>query len=535
MQATPLTEKTLQSPLKPLHQTLLLLGLNLFWRLIWLPFNQGTYTDGILQISMFDKSLGLTFWPPLYPLIVVPLGFFPPLGAEGAGRLVSLIAGTLTIIPLESITRRLFGRRAALMAVLAYTASPDPLRWSLQVMTDAPFMALFTASLASLVISWEALWPAEFDQGGTKRERDSIAGLQWLLLASLLGALATLTRYQGILLVPPIALLAWRARGVRAPMMGGAMPPLVLAGLPWLMVPLWILRGGTSSIEAHFSQIGDRTSAGSSVDTLLNYWYVFEQFILDSPYFITYGIFGFFLFGLFRTQFTTVRIRWSAYAGLYFALALICVQSVFQSFQSRYLLPLVPLVCMMAGHGMAVWERRCANNPARFWMLAGPALAYGILFSALVAFYQGEPFIDIKQAGKALRDLPEGTRIATTESFNPRIFAPKLHYWSGGRKMLPFGSFSLQPGDVVVLPSCYGGWERYQELKRNVTDVYKVEELGVFNHNAYPLMPDIMEDPMTHQNPLAMYLRYKRQRFETTVYKILGYATADPAASGSIK
>lgn len=551
----------LQSSLEPRQIILILVGVNLVWRLMWLPMSQGAYTDGILQIDMFRS--GLTYWPPLYALLVRTIAWAPGLGLERAGQFISVLAGTLTVIPVAVIAQRLFGMRAALFAMLAYTCSPTALRWSVQVMTDAPFMAFWMFSLCAMVLAAEAYWPELFVQPGEeKRARDMKLGGQWLLLASLTGALASLTRYQGIFLLPPAALLAWRTSlphvagrdesGEPAGKGNGAAAkqepaPAGPAGMawwmtvaPWGLVPLWILRRGPGPLLIHFAQIGDRAEAGSLLQTFLNYWYYFEQFVLMSPYFLTYGIFGFCVYGLFRTQYKTTRIRMSAYTAIYLTLTILVLHSVFQAFQSRYLLPLVPLACIGAGHGMAVWQKRCMENRGRFLMLAAPALIFGLLFSSLVAFYQGTPFIDIKEACQYVKTLPAGGEVFTTEFYNADVPTPKVQYWTGRDRVFLLGSeVQPKPGDYIIMPSLYGGlgvagWKQYQQVKKEIEMLMPAKKLQSFAYISYPLLPDIMEEPVTHVNPLAWYLRYMRQNFETTVFQVVAPGTPpepQPAAA----
>ncbi len=504
-----------------------LLGVNALWRLAWLPASRGAYTDGILQIDLWRN--GLTYWPPLYATLTRLFVLVPGMDLEAAARGLSLVAGTLAVAPLLAIARRLFGDRAALLAAICYTVSPIPLRWSLQVMTDATFAALWMGCLAALTIAASARWPQLFDPGPSAPTPRPDEASKWFLLASLAGALAMLTRYQGILLLPLVALVVWRSgRGAEGPSSAGKYHP-ALIGLPWVVVPLWFLRQGWAPLEMHLAQIGERTSPGSTAQTLLNYWYVFEEFVLDGPYFVTYGIFGFFLYGLFRAQFATPRLRLSGWVALYLALSLLALQSVFQAFQSRYLLPLVPLVCIAAGHGLAVWERRCKERPLRFWGLAGPAWSYGLVFSSLVAFYQGSPFVDIKEAARWVsREAEPGARLVSTERYNRQIGPAKVVFWSRrevGWLPAVLEAEALLPGDYVILPSFYGGlaaggWREYQTLKRDLVTRYGAQTVYVAPYVTYPLLPDIMEEPLTHTNPLWWYLRYQPQRFETTVLRI---------------
>lgn len=495
--------------------------LNFFWRLVFLPFSDAAYTDGVLQIDMFGR--GLTYWPPLYAILTRLVAQIPGLELESAARLLSMIFGSIAVIPTGLIARQLFGQRAAVFACLVYLASPIPLRWSMQVMTDAPFMAIWMGSLAFTLQGCQKIWPELFDQAKEKTPVDLKAGGQCLLLGALAGALATLTRYQGIFLFPVGCLVALAAGRTALSAKERPGMPMGVSILPWLVVPIWILRNGLDSVQVHLEQISQRSSAGTWSQTLLNYWWYLEEFVLDSPYYLTWSVFGFFLYGLFRIQYTTKRIRLSAWAALYLSAAIFGMHAVFQAFQTRYLLPLVPLVCVIAGHGLSVWQRRCAERPGRFWMLAGPAFAYAILFSSLVAFQQGTPFLDIKQAGEYLRNLPEDTRIFSTEIYNRKIGAAKLEFWSGGRKIeyLAEGQ-PLAEGDYIVLPSVYGspqggGWLKYSELRRIILSSAPTTEVQQFAYVSYPLLPDIMEEPETHVNPLAFHLRYFRQNFQTSV------------------
>lgn len=497
-------------------------AVNLLWRLIFWPISQGSYTDGVLQINMFAYELG--FWPPLYALITRLLSWIPALGLEGAGRLVSLVFGVLVIFPLGSVARRLFGFRAALWAMVAWTVSPMALRWSLQAMTDMPMTFFWMASLASLVIGVEFYLPGLFPNN-EDRIADPRQGNQWLLIASLCGAMATLTRYQGILLLVPLAWAAWKL----IPLGRGATKnyhPLVTLA-PWLAVPAWVLGRGLGQIQDHLAQFSERAAPEFLPSLIQIYWNYFESFVLISPYFLTYGLFGFFLYGLFRTQWTTARLRWAAWVSLFLALCILVLQSRFAAFQARYLLPLVPLVCLFAGHGMATWERRQKGRPWRKWGVILPAVGYGLIFSLLVAVWQGGAFLDIKQATQYVIDemnLPVEQVIFTNEVYNAKIGPAKVKFWSGGEHRVELlGSYQPMPGDVIILSSAYGGGVMASRRVREqlMTKLPARVVRKPFARFARPLLPDIMQEPGTHPNPLAWHFRYQRQYFETTVLEVL--------------
>lgn len=499
------------------------IGINILWRLVFLGANQGAYTDGILQIDMF--RLGASFWPPLYALLTRLLSWIPGLGLEGAGRLVSLICGVLVLGPLLAIARRLFGLRAAFWALAAWTATPLALQWSLQVMTDMPFTLFWMATLAALIMAVEGYLPGLFPQGEAAATADPKKGAQWLTIASVCGALSTLTRYQGIFLLPPLVLAAWRLARVGRTLAGRAAAAPWLALLPWVAVPAGLFRM-LSSLLVHGRQISERTGL-TPWDTLVNYWDIFENFLLKSPYFMTYGIFGFFIYGLFRIQWSTARLRWAGWLSLYLALGILGLQAVFLSFQARYLLPLLPLACLYAGHGLATWERHTAGHPLRRWGLMLPALGWGLFFSAMVGVYQGNPFKDVKEASLYVRglNLPEGRRVFANEIYNPakNLYTIKTGFWTGrAGGVLPLGAQPLRPGDILIISSRdAGGMAPYHRLLADLQQL-PARRLGrPFSRVAYPLITDLMQEAGTEQNPLAFVYRYRRQVFETSVLEVL--------------
>jgi hypothetical protein len=433
---------------------------------------------------------------------------------------------------------------------LAYTVSPLALRWSLQVMTDATFCALWMSALAAALSAAHRLWPDLFDSGGEAPKPNPVSGMRWLLGASAFGAMATLTRYQGVLLAPILFAIAWRARGVeRAADRRGDLPYWATL-LPWALVPAWLLVGGAGQFRSHLAQFGQRTAPGSPIATALNYYNYFEEFVLTWPYYMTWGLFAFMLYGLFRTRFETRRLALSGWAAVYLALSLLALQSMFQAFQIRYLLPLLPLACAACGHGMAVWERKCEGRRARFRAPAAAALIYAVAIASFTAYYQSAPFRDLKSAARTLREieLPEGARIFTNESYNAEIGAAKLRFWFGPAEYERIGFRLPKPGDIVVVSSVYGdGIEATprgflalcEEIERGVWRVMGATQenyllptsLGSFHHSLYPIFPDVMAVPGTHPNPLARHYRYQRQRFLTRIYRVTDRLPETPPPS----
>jgi 4-amino-4-deoxy-L-arabinose transferase-like glycosyltransferase len=607
------------------------LAFNAIFRLALIRQNAGEYTDGILQITQFERAD--SFWPPLYTALVWVVRM---MGVEAilAGRLVAVASSVLLVLPLWSLARSWSGRRAALFTVALYTVSPLALRWSLHVMTDVPFLLFFHLACAALLGSAARL---KAEKENKTSQADPAYGaaasagnrLAW---ATLWAVLATLTRYQGLMLVPLVGwvlVLVWRRRGA-----GRAAATAIQ--LAWLALPAWLLyqRFG------HIGQVAER-QAGDWAKTLLNYWNLFEMFLYILPYAVTLPVFAFFVIGLVRGSVDGVDkvdavdgvdgpvkpetgptyeggegqtregqtwkgptregqtwkgptregptwkgptregqtwkgptregptwegqslarppVRWLL---LYVALAVLAAQSVFQSFLTRYLLPLLPLLLTCAGAGMARMERFLASeaNPSRRragrWLsplTVGVTMVWPLGFGLASVFLQRGAFEDLYAAGRMIRDrMPPSAKVYSNESYKPNMNGIKLAFASGRRvEMIPdipalesamrqgqsqreilekwgsgmadaAGVPRMEPGSVVALHSAYGGPAGMAFLEALLSRRYKLKPVpgGYFESRIVPLFPDIMQEPGTHQNPLAWGLRYQPQEFQTRLYVV---------------
>jgi len=139
-------------------------------------------------------------------------------------------------------------------------------------------------------------------------------------------------------------------------------------------------------------------------------------------------------------------------------------------------------------------------------------------------------FGDIKEAGEFLRTLPGSTPIYSNEMYKTNITGNKLAFYSGKpiRHVdiipLPDGRIALDPppppGAILCLHSAYGGMHVFQQLLPHLQRHYNLTELKRCYAYIVPLLPDVMEEPVSHQNPLAWFFRYQKQRFYTVIYQI---------------
>jgi len=515
--------------LPPRRALALFLLANAALRLALLPLNQAEYTDGVLQITQSAEPTAL--WPPLYGWLAAALARLPRIEPLYAGRLISALAGVLGLIPLWRLARRAGGPRAALFCAFLYTLAPVSLRWSGRMMSDSLFAALFWAALER----WSAAWPPAL--GRLRAEAAALRARQLdlrLAAAAAFTAAATLTRYQGILLLPLIA-FSWVWLAVAAARARRRAPGADAPGLPWralaafallFAAPVWARLQGV----AHGQQFSDRLGGtlGSALQVIsLNG----EAFLALTPYFLTYPVAFWALLGLTRRG-GGARARAALLAALYLGAAVLTLQAAFSSFQERYLLPWLGILWVWGGVGLAWARAALARRPRVFSAALGVTLAWSAMFALAVLVLQREAFGDYAAAGRWLRrHAPEGAAIYSTELYNAglggrRIATNKIRFFSGraveyfdpaGQTGAPSPA-ALRPGDLVCLHSVYPSpaAERWMREGWNVEPVFEAQSVIV------PLLPDIMAQPGTAQNPTAWMWRYTPQAFSTTIWRVKG-------------
>jgi len=505
-----------------------LLALALAPRLALIGLNSAEYTDGILQINAFQY--GFPLWPPLYTLAVkfVALAVGDPVIA---GRLVSILAGSLLVVPIYLAAHRLAGRRAAVYAVLFWLVNAVAGRWSLRVMSDMLFALLFFWSSVLFLRFIETGLPFDRREGpALEDERTTLDSAGTLFVANLLGALALLTRLQGILLMIPgllaiIAFLRARRGGVRIHEFAALAGSIVA----WIAALAWFAR----LLPAHGAQTAGRAS-DALFPTLLSYGYLAECFVLLLPYFITIPVFVLCLVGV--GLFLAGDRRGFLFALIFLALGalLIGIQAVFQAFQERYLLPLIPFMTVLAGAAAARWEA-VARRPAFVRAALVVVLLYSFGWMAGSLALQRDAFGDLKRAAVFCRTLPAGARIFSNESYDalrdrPDVAAVKMTFWANRPVRTLTDPTVLQSGDYVCLHSFYGGLSDYPTLRPSLRlprqlallrERFELEEVDWFQSGLVPLLPDITENPDLHASPAWWIYRYAPQRFRTVVLRIV--------------
>ncbi|MEW6235895.1 MAG: glycosyltransferase family 39 protein [Candidatus Omnitrophota bacterium] len=475
--------------------------ISLLIKLALIGLNQGEYTDGVIQLQLWDSPV--VFFPPGYSAAAWLANL-----AVGdlliAGKLVSILASIASLMVMYKLARRILeNEREAFWAVMFLALSPIFDRWSLRMMTDSLFCLMFLVG-CSILLTNEKPCPKHL--------------LAWTGLASLV-------RYQGFFFLPFVFYLI-----VRKGLGGAAWRNLAgwaAALIPWVVMAWWIgIRG-----FGHFGQYAERASYSLWISLLLYYSW-FEAFVLYWPWAVTYSLFILGVAGiwtLWRGGEKEKRfIQFAAFAAFAFLIA----QSGFLSFQYRYLLPLVPLWCLASARGWTRLGQAIRSDKMRM-VLGGLALLNLALMTAGVLYLQRATFGDLAQSARALQTVGKGSRVLSDEIYRNGVYNVKMRFWSGREMEYYFynpiaESYIVKPqeGDIVVLHNTYSDLEA--EYKR-LSERFSLAVIGRWTHQpnegsymTIPLLPDIMVEPRTPltSNPSCMAFRFQPQRYISVLLRL---------------
>ena len=189
-------------------------------------------TPRIFGAPQFEK-------PPLFYWLAC--ASFTVLGrGETAARLPGALAATLLVLVTAAFGRRAFGARAGLLAGLVLATGVLIAVDARLMLTDVVFAVFVCGACLAL---WRAIEPAATGAG------------RWLALAAIASALATLTKGPLGLLVPALALAAWRLARGPGPRVGArawlaAAALWLVIAVPWYAV--MVARHGPEYLRAFF-------------------------------------------------------------------------------------------------------------------------------------------------------------------------------------------------------------------------------------------------------------------------------------------
>lgn len=486
---------------------------SLILKMLLLQWNRGEYTDGIIQLQLWDSLI--VFFPPGYSALVYLMSFAVP-DLVLAGRAVSILASVATLIVFFMLARDLLDNvRQAEWATLLLALSPVFNRWSIRVMTDSLFCLGFVLCTYMLMLLLN---------GKSKR---------LCYLIGLVG-LFSLVRYQAFFFIPFIAYMLYKKRDLwKQTTALGTIKSTVIALSPWLILIWWIFYRGFG----HQEQFAERASNGF-MQTLIGYWSMFETFVLYYPWAVTYSVFVCGVVGISAFCYgNSAQKRFVQFFGIA-AIVFLIVQSAFLSFQYRYLLPLIPLWCLLAGSGICRITEFIQHSSWR-WMVYGIVVCNLILMTSAVLYFQRAAFADLVDSALFLQDNYKDARVFSDETYGSHADNIKMKYWSG-REILPLDKHlnDLLAGDLIVLHNAYTplenlpslpylSMEKLKKMLQEKFDIVQINQWSAANspekYSIFPLLPDIMvhpsEIPLT-SNPECMAFRFYRQQYYSVLIRL---------------
>jgi hypothetical protein len=293
--------------------------------------------------------------------------FVDPTRVHVAGRLLTALLGTATVVATFALARRLAGPIAGLAAAVAVAVSPLHVRDSHYVKHDVPVTLLIVLAY----LAYERLWrvfPTETGAFETLRTSE----VAW---AAVLTGLAFSTHYYAIFLAIP---LAWSAAR-RAASPGDALrrvglAAVISAAIFFLCSPFILVEPATAirDIQANRQIVVDRAvgSLGYGA-TLARYAVMLVRDTLGWP-FVLFAAIG----ALVAVREEPRRAAWLLAFPIPFFLFIAGTYPA-----SRYLIPIVPFLAVFAGISIA---RTARWNPAAAWIVI-PALGLQPLLTSIQA------------------------------------------------------------------------------------------------------------------------------------------------------
>ncbi len=507
--------------------------LNIFLKLSFFNINLAEYTDGIIQIIQHKLSIP-SYWPPMYNWLTRAISTLG-LSLEASAKIVSIISSSLLIVPLYYLTRMLADnqQKPAIFAVLIYTLSPIHLRWSVRVMSDSLFSFFNFCAIYYLFLLFEY-------------RTHTYYFLKYALYTNIFLILANLTRFQGLLLVPFFFYILYivfynfikriknwdKISKIFKKKIIKYSPFLIISFIPWIFYLPYL----AEKIHLHLLQFHNR-EAHSILSTLANYFIYFDEFLGHIPYFFNYIVVGFAIIGFVKLDSRKIKIQIFKLFILYYLFSLLLLQSAFQSFQERYLLPFLPFVSTLSGIGifLSLYELSPKTQPgikyyqmrkSFFYPLYIFLIIIGIFTMTITTIgimtYQSQTFASIKDVALFLKKCKTKGNIYSNEIYNNNLKTIKISFWSG-KKIKYFSPHNLpkfKKGDIICIHSIYAGKEYFPTINR-ILKLYNVRTLySTVRYRIIPIFPDVMSLSIANQNPIWATFRFKPQYFESIVLEV---------------
>jgi 4-amino-4-deoxy-L-arabinose transferase-like glycosyltransferase len=382
-----------------------------------------------------------TILPPLYPLFSSGAYLFLQ-SYELSALVVSLLMGSLLIIPVYYLAKLIYGEKAAWISALFIFFSPVLINWSVAMYTESLFILLFVSAITV------GLYALEKDKG------------VWFFYAGILTGLAYMTRIMGIILLAILGIwiiIHYIVNKVRYKKMVSMVLALILGFIiitaPYLLYMhsffgKWTLTASYGSIQEVVVAEGTETVSGWELlevketkksfpemfihkitVNLRHYSYMLFRMLTIAGLFAIIGIRGL-KKGLRERESTKILFLLSVII-LYFLSLLLLPPSPLVDERMRYLSPILPLLLVLSSGGIvyiAGWIGRLVNGSPMERLIAPITIIiaflsfipqYGIVSAGLSKPWEEKAPVDIrKQTGEWMKEnLPRPIRAMSRAPF----------------------------------------------------------------------------------------------------------------------
>jgi hypothetical protein len=314
------------------------------------------YLGAARQIASGHFAAGFSAYStPLYPLLVAAASFLCG-DLELAGRLVSLLAGGVLVVPVYFLIRRARGRRVATWGATLIAVHPLLIYYSTEALTESTYTLFF---VCGVLAGWQAL--------STKRTRPFVLaglafGVCYLLKPEAIGFVLLLL---ALALVGGLKSKAVSRKNLFANCLW-LLAGFLLLALPYLIyirseTGMWTISAKLSRHMWQGSRLGNRAlSAGGELLPGLSVMFAQTAKALRSEYELLNLIFpptfiALAALGLFRSRWTGRRARYELYL-LLFSVATLAGYAVTLP-NIRFFVPLVPLAMGWVAGGAVEGEK----------------------------------------------------------------------------------------------------------------------------------------------------------------------------------
>ncbi len=561
---------------------LILFGVSLLARLIFINWYPAVYTDSIDYMTALDRVRG-TIILPAYPFALKVLDHLTG-NRQLAGRLVSVIFASLAVFPLFGLAQTVYNRRTALLTVLFYTVSPLIFRWSLRAFPHGMYSFFVLLFLYGIFRAFEIRSP------------------WWLAIGLFSGGVAVLTYPTGLVLVPAAAAAAFLYLLASAVREGSSRRVLVLFPAGWIVlglgffglpplraavasaldfllnffpanlpgpIPAWqlvflgagwgfLLLAGCyllplsgrkpgwwyrrplalaalvfSSSPYAFLYIWQRYLAMStwyqegmrtSMRSLAGRWQIWLDYYLSAyPYVLVYPVAVLAGIGLILTVIRSgrspLRRGWAIFF-IYFFIAVFYTLVVNKWWTPRYLYMLTMASLPLAGYGAdSLVAARKRYIRLAGWVVVALSLLASAVFTGFVLYWSRESFADIKRSADYVREHLAGRPVYASE-------LRKVGWWAQTplRGYTSASRRSVRPGDYVLLV----GWHTNLNTElRYLASRYPLREVNRERVEIRPLLADDIVDwagrrlPRRANDPVCWRERFRLQSLESVIVEVL--------------